>query len=63
MIQPHKNVIKYVVMARSLFLNVMMVTIMMVMDAQEIVNYNKDLPAQEVPYNQKIIAILINQIK
>jgi len=52
-----------VVMARSLFLNVMMVTIMMVMDVQEIVNYNKDLPAQEVPYNQKIIVIFINQIK
>ena len=59
----HKNVIKYVVMASSLFLNVMMVIIVMVMDVQEIANYNKDLLAQEVPYNRKIIVILINQIK
>lgn len=37
-----KNASSYVVMERSLILNVMMVIIWMVMDVQEIVRYNQD---------------------
>jgi hypothetical protein len=49
-------------MEKSLYLNVMMEIITMVMDVQEIVKYKQVLLVLEVTLTQKIIAMFLDQI-